>query len=192
MQDQSALIKRAKKGDETAFSELVKATEASVYRYLYAMVKSHEDALDLSQETYLRLWRTLGSYRGDCSPTTWILRIAKNTAIDHIRKTAKTRDVISLTYPDKDGVETSVELPDSDTDANPQEALSRKQTREAVRKAILSLPEEQRDVIILREFEDLSYEEIAARLSLEIGTVKSRLSRARHAIKDFLISGNFL
>jgi RNA polymerase sigma-70 factor (ECF subfamily) len=192
MQDQSALIKRAKKGDETAFSELVKATEASVYRYLYAMVKSHEDALDLSQETYLRLWRTLGSYRGDCSPTTWILRIAKNTAIDHIRKTAKTGDVIPLTYPDKDGIETSFDLPDTDTDANPEEALSRKQTREAVRKAILSLPEEQRDVIVLREFEDLSYEEIAARLSLEIGTVKSRLSRARHAIKDFLISGNFL
>ena len=192
MRDLNELMKRAKKGDETAFSELVKATEASVYRYLYTLVKNREDALDLSQETYMKLWRTLGSYRGDCSPTTWILRIAKNTAIDHIRKTSKTGDILPLTYPDKDGIETSFDLPDTDTDANPEEALSRKQTREAVRRAILSLPEEQRDVIILREFEDLSYEEIAARLSLEIGTVKSRLSRARQAIKEFLISGNLL
>ena len=192
MHDQSELIKRAKKGDETAFSQLVKSTEASVYRYLYAMVKSHEDALDLSQETYLKLWRTLGAYRGDCSPTTWILRIAQNTAIDYLRKKKKTTDPLPLIQSDKDGNDLSFDLPDTDADANPEEALSRKQTRQAVRHAILSLPEEQRDVIVLREFEDLSYEEIAARLSLEIGTVKSRLSRARHAIKEFLISGNFL
>lgn len=192
MHDLNELMKRAKKGDETAFSELVRETEASVYRYLYAAVKNREDALDLSQETYLKLWRTLGSYRGDCAPTTWILRIAKNTAIDHIRKTSKTGDPLPLAHSGKDGEEISADLPDTDVDANPTEALLRKQTREAVRKAILSLPEEQRDVIVLREFQNLSYEEIAARLSLEIGTVKSRLSRARHAIKDFLISGNFL
>ena len=192
MHDLSELMKRAKKGDETAFSELVRETEASVYRYLYTLIKNREDALDLSQETYLKLWRTLGSYRGDCSPTTWILRIAKNTAIDHLRKTAKTGDTLPLAHTDKDGNETSFDLPDTDVDANPEQALARMQTRAAVRKAILSLPEEQRDVIVLREFEGLSYEEIAARLSLEIGTVKSRLSRARHAIKDFLISGNFL
>ena len=192
MHDLNELMKRAKKGDETAFSELVKTTEASVYRYLYAAVKNREDALDLSQETYLKLWRTLASYRGDCAPTTWILRIAKNTAIDHIRKASKTGDPLPLAHSDKDGNETSFDLPDTDADANPMEALLRKQARAAVRQAILSLPEEQRDVIVLREFQNLSYEEIAARLSLEIGTVKSRLSRARHAIKEFLISGNFL
>ena len=192
MQDHIALMKRAKKGDETAFSELVRATEASVYRYLYAMVKNHEDALDLSQETYLKLWRTLSYYRGDCSPTTWILRIAKNTAIDHLRKIQKNGEQSSLSYTDKDGSTLHLEFPDPDVDANPEQALGRKQMRMAVRQAILSLPDEQRDVIVLREFEDLSYEEIAERLSLEIGTVKSRLYRARHAIKDFLISGNFL
>ncbi len=192
MHDLSELMKRAARGDEQAFSELVQKTEASVYRYLYALVKNREDALDLSQEAYLKLWRTLGSYRGDCSPTTWILRIVKNTAIDHIRKTGKTGDILPLNYTDKDGTETSFDLPDTDVDANPEQALERKQTRAAVRGAILSLPEDQRDVIVLREFEGLSYEEIAKRLSLELGTVKSRLSRARHAIKEFLISGNFL
>ena len=192
MNELSKLIKRASKGDESAFSELVTQTQTSVYRYLYAMVKNREDALDLSQETYLKLWRTLGGYRGDCSPTTWILHIAKNTAIDHLRKAGKTGDVLPLSSTDKDGAELSFDISDTDANADPAQAFERKQTHLAVREAILSLTEEQRDVIVLREFEELSYEEIAARLGLEIGTVKSRLSRARQAIKEFLISGNFL
>lgn len=192
MNELNELIRCAAKGNEDAFSDLVKQTQTSVYRYLYAMVKNREDALDLSQETYVKLWRTLGSYRGDCSPITWILRIAKNTAIDHLRKMGKTGGVLSLTPTDKDGSDLSLDLPDNDTDANPAQAYGRKQTNMAVRRAIVSLPEEQRDVIVLREFENLSYEEIAARLGLELGTVKSRLNRARHAIKEFLISGNFL
>lgn len=191
MSDLTSLVNRAKKGDEQAFSALVKQTETTVYRYLFTMVHNREDALDLSQETYLKLWRTLASYRGDCSPTTYLLRIAKNCAIDHLRRAGK-ETTLPLGFTTEDGTVQDADPPDPTIDANPQKALEREQTRTAVREAILTLNEEQQSVLLLREFEGLSYEAIAARLSLETGTVKSRLSRARNAIKDFLISRNFL
>jgi RNA polymerase sigma-70 factor (ECF subfamily) len=184
------LVKRAKKGDETAFSLFVKETQTALYRYLFTLVGNREDALDLSQETYLKLWRTLPTFKEDCAPTTWLLRIAKNCAIDHLRKSGK-EHTVSLTFTDKEGGEQDTELPDLSVDTDPEKAFARKATREAVRQAILSLGEDQQHVLILREFEGLSYEEIATRLSLEIGTVKSRLNRARNAVKDFLISRNF-
>lgn len=190
MNDLSVLFRRAAKGDENAFSTLVKETETTVYRLLFTFVQNREDALDLSQETYLRLWRTLSSFRGECAPTTWLLRIAKNCAIDHLRKAGK-ENITPLTFTTGNGNEQEIELPDPSDDADPQKALERKETQKAVREAILSLNEEQRDVLLLREFEGLSYDEIAARLSLETGTVKSRLNRARYAIKDFLMARNF-
>ena len=190
MRELAELFARAKKGDEQAFAALVKETEAAVYRYLYSLVGNREDALDLSQETYLKLWHTLRAFRGDCAPTTWILRIAKNCALDHLRRVAKGRP-LPLTAPDTDGEEQPLDLPDLSPDADPAEAFARKERQAAVREAILSLSEEQQAVLVLREFEGLSYDQIAARLSLEIGTVKSRISRARNAVKDFLISRNF-
>lgn len=191
MSDLTVLVKHAKKGDETAFSLLVKQTETTLYRYLYSLVGNREDALDLSQETYLKLWRTLAAFKGDCSPTTYLLRIAKNCAIDHLRKKGK-EPILSLSCTDRDGNEQELPLPDLSAEADPQKAFEREETRAAVREAILTLNEDQQSVLLLREFEGLSYDEIAARLSVEVGTVKSRLNRARHAIKDFLIERNFL
>ena len=190
MRELTELLERSKKGDEKAFSLLVRETEATVYRTLFSLVGNREDALDLSQETYLKLWRTLDSFRGDCAPLTWILRIAKNCALDHLRRTAKGTPLPLITE-DRDGTVQELDLPDPATYANPEKALAQKERQTAVRDALLSLNEEQQQILVLREFEGLSYEEIAKRLSLEIGTVKSRLSRARNAVKDFLISRNF-
>ena len=190
MRELTELFARAAKGDENAFSALVKQTEATVYRYLFSLVGNREDALDLSQETYLKLWRTLRTFRGECAPLTWILRIAKNCALDHLRRASRGTP-LPLVTTDQGGDEHPLELPDLTVDANPEKALARKQTQKAVRDAVLSLPEEQQAVLVLREFEGLSYEDIAARLSLEVGTVKSRLNRARNAVKDFLIARNF-
>lgn len=191
MRELSELLERAQKGDESAFETLVKQTEAGVYRYLFSLVGNREDALDLAQETYLKLWRTLRSFRGDCSPTTWLLRIAKNCAIDHQRREAKGTP-LPLVITDKDGTEQALDVVDPAPDANPAEAFAREERQAAVRKAILALGEDQQTVLVLREFEGLSYEEIAAHLDLEVGTVKSRLSRARQAIKEFLTARNFL
>lgn len=190
MRELTELLKRSQKGDEKAFALLVRETEAAVYRTLFSLVGNREDALDLSQETYLKLWRTLDSFRGDCAPLTWLLKIAKNCALDHLRQTAKGTPLPLITE-DRDGCEQAIDLPDPATHSNPEKALEQKETQKAVRDAILSLSEEQQAVLVLREFEGLSYEEIATRLSLEVGTVKSRLFRARNAVKDFLISRNF-
>lgn len=189
MRELAELFERSKKGDEEAFALLVKETEAAVYRYLFSLVGNREDTLDLSQETYIKLWRTLHSFRGDCSPMTWLLRIAKNCALDHLRREARGTP-LPLVTTDADGNESEIDLPAPD--ASPAQAYARKETMQAVRDAILSLGEEQQTVLVLREFDGLSYDEIARRLSLEVGTVKSRLNRARNAVKDFLLSRNFL
>ncbi len=191
MSDLTELFRRAAKGNEAAFSTLVRETEATVYRTLFSITQNREDALDLSQETYLKLWRSLSTFRGDCTPITWILRIAKNCAIDHIRKSGK-ETVLPLTFTGANGEEQTSEIPDCSIDADPEGAFARKERQRAVRQAILSLGEDQQTVLILREFEGLSYEEIARRLSLEVGTVKSRLNRARQAVKEFLIARNLL
>lgn len=190
MEDMTALMAKAARGDETAFEAIVRETENTVYRYLFSLLHNREDALDASQETYLRLWRTRSSYRGDCAVGTWILRIAHNCAVDHLRAAGK-RASLPLAVTDNEGTETLTDPPDTDTDSNPEEALARKEKRQAVRAAIDSLNAEQRQIIILRDYDGRSYEEIATLLGIEQGTVKSRLNRARNFIRKFLISGNF-
>ncbi len=188
MQDLSLLIGKAAKGDEAAFSELVKNTEKTVWRYVYHLVKNSEDAFDVSQETFLKLWKSLRAFRGDCSPTTWILRIAHSCAIDFLRSR---KQALPLIMTDAEGEETFLEPPDPDIASNPEKAYERKAAREAVREAVEALPEDQRVILVLRDFDGKSYEEIGKLLDLNEGTVKSRLNRARNAVKKFLMSRNF-
>ncbi len=190
MQELAALIHKAAGGDEAAFSAFVRLTEKTVWRYVYHLVKNSEDAYDVSQETYLKLWKSLRQYRGDCTPTTWLLRIAQSCAVDFLRGKSK-RIALPLTTQDKDGEEMTLDTPDPDIAASPEASFAQKQAREAIREAVSQLPEEQRDIIVLRDFDGRAYEEIAAILGIELGTVKSRLSRARNAIKKILIARNF-
>lgn len=190
MQDLTELFKRAAKQNEAAFSELVKLTEKTVWRYVYHLVKNREDAFDVSQETYLKLWKSLPRYRGECAPTTWLLRIAHSCALDFLRASPK-HDALPLTTTDQEGEEMTVDLPDPDPSGNPESAYARKEKREAIRQALADLSEEHRDIIVLRDFDGRSYEEIADILGIESGTVKSRLSRARASMKKYLIARNF-
>ena len=186
----STLLQRAARGDERAFTAIVTEFEGTVYRFAYHMVGNREDAMDVSQEVFVKLWRSLSSFRGDASFQAWLLQITKNTALDLLRKQAHTP--LSLTHPDKEENVKTLDVADTDANANPQAAYEKRETVETVRRAIGRLPEDQRQVLVLRDMEGLSYETIARVLSLEIGTVKSRLHRARNSLRDLLRSWNFL
>lgn len=174
----------AAKGDEAAFSSIVREYEAAVYRYALSFCQNQEDAFDISQEAFLKLWKTLPRFKGNCSPKTWIMGIVRSVAIDFLR--AK-RPTLSL-YADG---ELPIEIPDDSDGADPQRAYERKERAALVRAAVASLPRDLAETLYLREFEELSYEEIARILGVRVGTIKSRISRARDGVKEFLEKRNF-
>ena len=183
------LVRAAQSGDQSAFAHLVTANQAMVYSLAYRMTGNPEDAADLTQEAFLNAWRSLGSFNGQSAFSTWIYRLASNACIVFLRR-EKRRSSLSMTLEDEDDADRQADLPDDRW--SPQRALERREAQEAVRQGLAALSPEHREVLILRELEGLSYTEIAQALDLEEGTVKSRISRARLALRDFLIkSGNF-
>lgn len=188
MTSEELLIKRAKSGDEQAFADIVRLYEKAVYNSALYIAKSRDDALDISQEVFLKLWRTLPSYRGDASLKTWIATITKTCAIDYVRSRNQ-KSVASLTV---GADEKETDVVDEDISSDPEKSLEQKERIAAVRKAVASLDEPIRQTLILREFHNLSYAEIATVMKISEGTVKSRISRGREQVKEFLKSGNFL
>jgi len=183
------LIQYSLSGDENAFEELVHRYEKQVYNAAFCMTRNREDSMDIAQEVFIKVWRNLSKFRGDCSFATWIARITRNTATDFLRAASRT-DVVSLTEQDDEGNEQELPLADTATDSDPVRSYERNETVSLVRDAIASLPPPAREVIILREIHRMSYEEIATTLGVEEGTVKSRLNRAKKAIKEFLMAKN--
>jgi len=183
------LVEQARRGDDSAFETIVNRYSRLIYNIALRSASSPEDAADITQETFLKAWRSLSSFRGDCALTTWLCRIALNCACDHARA-AKRHQSLSLTVSDEDG-EREMELPETDVRSLPEEEMTRQAEIEAVRQAIASLPEEQRLIVTMRDISGLSYAEISDSLGLEMGTVKSRINRARAAIKNFLLERNF-
>ena len=179
----------AAKGDEAAFSSIVREYETAVYRYALSFCKNQEDAFDISQEAFLKLWKTLPRFKGNCSPKTWIMGIVRSVAIDFLRA-KRPRDTLPLYADGKDG-ELPLDLPDESESANPQRACEQKERAALVRAAVASLPRDLAETLYLREFEELSYEEIARILGVRVGTIKSRISRARDGVKEFLEKRNF-
>ena len=172
-------------GDGSAFEEIVRAYEKNVYNLALRMTASREDALDLSQEAFLKAYSSLHTFRGESKFSVWLYRIVSNTCLDFLRVRAR-RNETSLEREDEDGETARREIPDESL--SPERLLERKLTRESVQRALMSLPEDQRKILLLREIEGLSYEEIARVLSLESGTVKSRIFRARRKLCEFLAS----
>ena len=185
-----SLARQAAAGNDNAFSVLVDRYSRLVYNVALRSVSSPEDAADISQETFLKAWRSIGSFRGDCALSTWLCRIALNCCCDHARS-AKRHRVLSLTVQEDEDETKVLDIPDTDVTAMPEEELTRQTEIAAVREAIDSLPEEQKMIITMRDITGLSYIEIADTLGLEMGTVKSRINRARGAVKKFLVERNF-
>ena len=183
------VIDRVLRGDADAFEALVKAYQTQVYNLALRMVGNEQDAFDLAQEAFLRAWRSLESFRGESRFSVWLYRLTSNVCLDFLRARQRQRTIpLSALAPEAEDAEP--EIPD---ERYAPETLLEKQTlREELRAALAELPLEQRQILLLREVGGLRYDEIAAALSLESGTVKSRIFRARRALCEILQrSGNF-
>lgn len=181
------LMKRTASGDEAAFEQLVSAFESAVYNLAYSSLRQRQDAEDVTQEVFLRLWRNRGSFRGECAVKTYIMHIAHNAVTDSLRR--RNSHAVTALPDDADGEDAPRrELADS-TDL--QAEYIRKERQAAVRQAISELDPNSRELIIMRDINGLSYAEIADATDIPLGTVKSRLSRARDQLKEFLKKGNF-
>ena len=179
------LIARLQKRDEAAFEELIRQYEKKVYTLCFRMCGNSEDAEEAAQDAFLALWRGIDRFRQESSLSTWIYRLATNACIDTLRRRKKQSGSVSL-----DDEELFVDA--VDTSPQPQETVEHREARKLLQEGLSALPEEYRKVLILREIEGLSYTEIAECASLELGTVKSRISRGRSLLRNFLFgNGNF-
>ena len=190
LESEDIIIKKAISGDDGAFETLVRTYESFVYNVAYQSLKSQDDAFDVSQEVFIKVYKSLGSFRGDCKFSTWVYRVAQNVVKDFLRSKENKLKTVSVYETDSDGEEHQLEIVDESTAADPIASFEKKERAALVREAISRLSEEQRAVIVLRDMEGYTYEEIAEMLFLDMGTVKSRINRGRNAIKKFLSERN--
>ncbi len=181
MCDELKVIERVLNGDTDAFGILVKRYEKQIVNYVFRMIGNYQDALELSQEVFLKAYLALKSYKSEYSFSTWLYKIARNRTIDFIRK--KKLNTVSIEGKgDEDGLKPQYE----DSGLRPDEVYEKKRRAVLVEKAVAKLPEEYREVIIMYHVDGLKYEEISDILGLPIGTVKNRIFRARKMLKDML------
>lgn len=171
---------RAQKGDAQAFERLVTPHEQMLWRVCWHYTHHQEDAADCLQETMLKAWRAIRSYRGECAFSSWLYRIAATVCLDFLRKQKRLPPTESADELAEDG------FAPVDTAPTPDEAVLKAESAENIRAAIDALPGDMRTVIILYALQGLGYEEIADVMKTSVGTVKSRLNRARQKIAAFL------
>lgn len=188
------LVERAKEGDQRAYAELMQRYKDSIYFMTLKMINNKEDAMDLTVETFGKAFENLDRYKPDFAFSTWLFRIATNNSIDFIRK--KRLSVISMdSMVDDEGDDRPLQIK-SDS-LNPEETSIKKQQSKELKDIVDKLPARYKTLIVLRYFDELSYEEIAQQLDLPLGTVKAQLFRARDLLSNVLnrrkknISGDF-
>jgi len=191
--DESALIDRCLVGDDTAFDQIVHRHQDMVFNLSCRLLGGYDEAVDLSQEVFLQVYRKLSSFRRDASLRTWIYRIVINRAKNRQRWwKRRIGEMTALPLEEAESRPRSgVAARLASHDVAPDEALARKEQGQILHRAIEKLPFDQRTILLLKEIDGLSYEEISTTLDLPLGTVKSRLSRARKSLRDSLDPGLF-
>jgi len=179
------LIEATKKGDEAAFGEIMRRYRNPITNYIYRFLNDYEEAVDLAQETFVRVYFALERYHTDYAFSTYVYRIATNLAISEIRK-RKRRRLVSLTGLFQSDNEEAQDFNPPDKKSLPDEDLIESEQSQTIARAIATLPEKYRAPILLRDIEGRSYEEIAQILELGLGTTKSRISRARGLLREKL------
>ncbi len=177
-QGEAELISRCQQGDQDALKEIFEQYHKKVYRIAYGVVRQREEALDIVQEVFIKLFRSIKNFKGRSHFYTYLYRMVMNTAIDHARKTGKQQ----LSSLDEEG---SFE-PSDEAEKGPERILLHKELEERVKRAMDKLPVEQRAALIFRDMEGLSYQEMAEAMECSIGTVMSRLHYGRKKMQELL------
>ena len=183
-EQEAAVIQAVLDGDVNAYEALVKEYEKNVYNLALRMTGNSEDAADMAQEAFIKAYNSLTAFRGDSKFSVWLYRIVSNVCLDFLRSRSR-KQTVSLSSENDDGEEVDLDI--ADETHSPEQLLDRSLTRDAVRRGLAALPPDHREILLLREIQGLSYEEIADVLGLEAGTVKSRIFRARKKLCSFLI-----
>jgi len=176
------LISKAQNGDEGAFKFLMTKYYPRVYASLFAFTKSREDSEDLTQLTFIKVWQKINSFRGDSAFFTWIYRIAINLAKNHFASSASKKDKVNISSDDLE-----IDIPSYE---NPEISLMHKQSLQNIQSYVKTLPESLKTAFTLREVDGKSYEEIPVITNTPIGTVRSRIFRARESIINYINGGN--
>lgn len=183
LDDDAALLARARTGDQAAFGQLMRAHYEHVFRVVYGVLRNEHDARDVSQEVWVKVWRELPNFRGDAKFTTWLHPIAVRKSLDHLRKRRRWFDrFLPFASASEETPPEAVVVAEPSTEATARDDAEGDERRAELRRALDSLPPKQRAVLTLREVEGLSYEEIARATELPIGTVMSRLYHARRLL----------
>lgn len=177
------LVARAAAGDGVCFDQLVDRYHRQIANFVFRMVGNYETALDLTQEVFIKVYSSLGRYNPEFKFSTWIYKIASNTAIDYLRKQSVSVSPLYMVSGDDE----EFELPIPAKGPNPERALERTERSAQIEEAISKLPPRYRELIVLRHVSELSYDEIAEVTALPLGTVKNRIFRAREAMRKHLI-----
>lgn len=188
--EETELIRLAAQGDQDAFAQLLELHQNKVYGLTLRLSGSPEDAMELTQETFFNAWRGLPNFHFESKFSTWLYRLATNATIDFLRREKRRRSLTVTSLSAEDDSQRLLDIPDRRF--TPQDELERKEFQAAVRRGLSQLSDEHRQILVLRELNGLSYAEIAQVLGIEEGTVKSRISRARLALRKVLLAdGNF-
>ena len=184
-QEELEVVEAVRNGDSAAFEQLVLENQQRVYNLALRMVGNPDDAYDMSQEAFIKAYNSIQSFRGDSKFSVWLYRLTTNVCLDFLRsETRKSHG--SLTFAEEENDDKELEIPDERF--SPQDEAERRELREAVRRGLKALPPDYRAILLLREIDGLSYEEIGSVLELEAGTVKSRIFRARKKLCEILTS----
>ncbi len=179
-----SLLERCRLNDEAAFNEVVARYKGKIYNHVFRMTGSAEDAEDLTQEVFVRLYTSVHTFRGQSSLNTWLFRIAGNLCIDRFRRGKNRTAAYSLDDPVGDEAEGAREVPDETYE--PYRLLENTETATQIERALGQLPEKLRAVLLLHDLEGIAYEEIAQIVGCPLGTVKSRLFNARMQLRQRL------
>ena len=178
-QDDVLLVTASKRGDQDAFAQLVQRHQRRVFNLIFRMLQDYEEASEITQETFLAAWQALPSFRGDARFSTWLYRIAYNSALKQLEQRKRDRQL-------QTAMQAEQMLADAGNEGRIERELELRARQEFIRENLATLPAKYRIVLVLRHIQDLTYEEMAEILTVPIGTIKTHLFRARNLLKERL------